>query len=1210
MRVKKAVASLMVGFACLGQARAEVILQYFNTSWNEIATRMPEVAEAGYTALWLPPPFEAGSPGSVGYDCFDRFNYGSGGVVTRYGTADDLLNVVRIAHRFGLRVYFDNVMNHNGGPLPDTPVSTLSTTQPGFVPEDFHLINSNGTYSTYNGNINYDDEWQDLNFSAFGLDIAQEDPNTNFGPNINDDYPKHRGIRQPTHPEFYPDTNLTVAVNGQGGNVHPFTGSGQPVSEDVNAMLIRAARWFLDQSRCDGFRLDDVKGVPSYFFGQQSGTKDPSNAGYCGGIQEQFNITHGYSDWSNHRDSLFNDQAPRDDAMLWGEDLGQPLNCTVTCQQGYVDAGMRVDDNEFYSHMFQAVCGGCSPGLAGMDQPGAYSFDGVNTGISHGGTHDYNDISIFDRNSVWALLLTRAGLPSVYTDGYNEEQTRQSNGKYFPSVGDNKFLGQFKTNIPAAYLPNLLYINQLFARGDQVGKWSDQFYCAYERRDKRENTSMSDADGTVLLFMMAQNGSGGAARSYATTFPVGARLINYSTFNNAFGFGATVGTSNILHDDSGNLIIAPAGGYWAFSWRNPEMPLVWDDGIYGQVQPITILQNGQQVGTMTYNRKDGRNGDPDFNPYNVTNQVPGSYQYPMTVPLITSPSNLTFIARADGSTANILMKLDGGIDLNSQMGIGPQSGDLRDHPPALNTDVFLGYEQMGFVQRIAEKFAARDVSRNTIGSPGCETYQATIGTAGFTVNNGGGPTTVNGTVTWVYHDPAANNQLSTPTLQFFPAPQDAASQPITVWVKIGYTNQPQNAYLYYTTNGVAFPEGSAGLGKGTTQVEPLAFDSNGAADGTGTPVWWKTTLPAMPSGTVLRYKIGVYRTDAAPWFPFSASDITMKKRMEAVYQITNFNAQAVTFYPHNDYDSRSVQTGLDEGFHVLRTETFIKRDNPTRASIYNLNVQTFYYDAQTPQGEILFPGPNETITGTNYGVVVRTDRTVTEAWYRITDSNGTGAWTQASQNLPATAGLNTSYPLEWRFNYTNIPTNGSTALIELRLREFTSSTDMSITNDVTGHFTTLSRTVFTGQINDHVGDGIPDAWRAQYFPNQPTNNVSGTMTNSLSCATCDADGDGMSNLAEFLAGTDPTKSDSTLGIISVVPQSNDVLVTWKTIGGHTNAVQATTGDVSGGYNTNFVDITSPPHIVISGSGDATTNYVDAGGATNGPSRFYRIRLVP
>ena len=49
--------ALMLGFAgTVGPARAgEVVLQYFNTSWSEIARRIPELAEAGYNALWLPP---------------------------------------------------------------------------------------------------------------------------------------------------------------------------------------------------------------------------------------------------------------------------------------------------------------------------------------------------------------------------------------------------------------------------------------------------------------------------------------------------------------------------------------------------------------------------------------------------------------------------------------------------------------------------------------------------------------------------------------------------------------------------------------------------------------------------------------------------------------------------------------------------------------------------------------------------------------------------------------------------------------------------------------------------------------------------------------------------------------------------------------------------------------------------------------------------
>ena len=48
-------------------------------------------------------------------------------------------------------------------------------------------------------------------------------------------------------------------------------------------------------------------------------------------------------------------------------------------------------------------------------------------------------------------------------------------------------------------------------------------------------------------------------------------------------------------------------------------------------------------------------------------------------------------------------------NINSQMGLGPadpaRSGTMR---RGVATDVFVGYEQMAFVQRAAEKFAARE----------------------------------------------------------------------------------------------------------------------------------------------------------------------------------------------------------------------------------------------------------------------------------------------------------------------------------------------------------------------------------------------------------------------------------------------------------------------------------------------------------------------
>ena len=126
------------------------MLQLFNQSWVEVAEKIPEIAEAGYTSLWLPPPCKAMGGFSIGYDLFDPFDLGDknqrGTVRTRYGTKDELLEMVRIAHRFGLRVYFDNIMNHRGAEVPGYNEFVPTNIYPGMVPGDFHLRTISGIF--------------------------------------------------------------------------------------------------------------------------------------------------------------------------------------------------------------------------------------------------------------------------------------------------------------------------------------------------------------------------------------------------------------------------------------------------------------------------------------------------------------------------------------------------------------------------------------------------------------------------------------------------------------------------------------------------------------------------------------------------------------------------------------------------------------------------------------------------------------------------------------------------------------------------------------------------------------------------------------------------------------------------------------------------------------------------------------------------------
>ena len=134
---------------------------------------------------------------------------------------------------------------------------------------------------------------------------------------------------------------------------------------------------------------------------------------------------------------------------------------------------------------------------------------------------------------------------------------------------------------------------------------------------------------------------------------------------------------------------------------------------------------------------------------------------------------------------------------------------------------------------------------------------------------------------------------------------------------------------------------------------------------------------------------------------------------------------------------------------------------------------------------------------------------------------------------------------------------------------------------------------------DSVGDGILDSWRQQYFG-------SGTTTNASSCAACDPDGDGMSNLQEFLTGTDPTNSASAFRITGIARTNNDLRVTWQSGPGRTNALERTAGVAGGSYATNgFAAI-----FTVTNTVGTATNYLDPNAATNFPSRFYRVRLVP
>jgi hypothetical protein len=90
-------------------------------------------------------------------------------------------------------------------------------------------------------------------------------------------------------------------------------------------------------------------------------------------------------------------------------------------------------------------------------------------------------------------------------------------------------------------------------------------------------------------------------------------------------------------------------------------------------------------------------------------------------------------------------------------------------------------------------------------------------------------------------------------------------------------------------------------------------------------------------------------------------------------------------------------------------------------------------------------------------------------------------------------------------------------------------------------------------------DGIPDTWRLLYF---------GTVSNALSAANADADGDGASNWQEFIAGTNPMDATSVFQVqpTAVVPGGGFILQ-WPSVVNKVYSIQCSPASGLGQWTT-------------------------------------------
>ena len=238
-----------------------IMMQYFEwyldcqqNLWNQIIKDAESLAHNGITALWLPPAYKGiGGKNEVGYGVYDVYDLGEfeqkGTIKTKYGSKDEYIEMVQVLKQYGIESYADIVLNHKMGA---DAIQTIPATKVDFGNHNHQLSQEDekvkvATKFTFPSRKHkYSDfEWNWTHFS--GIDY-----NSDTGENA---------IFK------FKDKNWNGSVDDEYGNYDYLMGADLDFSnEEVVKECKKWGKWYLDITKVDGFRLDAVKHIPSFFY--------------------------------------------------------------------------------------------------------------------------------------------------------------------------------------------------------------------------------------------------------------------------------------------------------------------------------------------------------------------------------------------------------------------------------------------------------------------------------------------------------------------------------------------------------------------------------------------------------------------------------------------------------------------------------------------------------------------------------------------------------------------------------------------------------------------------------------------------------------------------------------------------------------------------------------------------------------------------------
>lgn len=425
----------------------------------------------------------------------------------------------------------------------------------------------------------------------------------------------------------------------------------------------------------------------------------------------------------------------------------------------------------------------------------------------------------------------------------------------------------------------------------------------------------------------------------------------------------------------------------------------------------------------------------------------------------------------------------------------------------------------------------------------------------------------------VFNNGAGGRGYSTIDEFVTPIYTNASVTNYTLATNITATYDPTNLYWTYNPSPSFYGENISGTQRLPNSNTLICIGPSGIffeVDTNGSTVW-KYVNPVGSSGPVAQgsvpdstvFKIRRYATN---YSGLSGRDLTPQGTIELVPVVDATNANATVAYTVTNYTIKGTNNS-----YVVGTMTWtnaLTGSNGTLAAASSWQITNLWLNVGT--NVITVSGTNSSSFAVSDSVTIIRQTAAPVASFTAASTNG-GAPLVVTFTDNSTGTITNRY---WSFG------DGATTSVTITSLTHTYSfpgtnTVSLIVSGSSGSSTNIQTNLVMATSVDTVGDGIPNWWRAQYFGD------TGAATNSQSCAACDPDGDGMNNLQEYIADTNPTNALSRFYILSV-SNSTGLAVSYPSSANRKYTLYYRTDLTAGGW-TNI-----PSQTGIPGSGGVDT----------------------